>query len=83
VQLAPVALQVGPPSGGGGGGGAVTTHVPASWPTTTAHAFPAQQSLVDVQEPPVLTHIGVAQRSTPPASGKHGAPPQHSEENVH
>jgi hypothetical protein len=91
MQLPPAALHVGPASGdgGGGGGGAAGTHFPASWPGTTAHALPAQQSLVDVQRPFVATHVGPPpgaggwQRRTPAPSGKHGVPPQHSDEKVH
>jgi hypothetical protein len=85
----PAPLHVGPPSCGGGGGGAAGTQVPASWPGTTEHAFPAQQSLVDVQRPLVLTQVGPPPGawgwhfSTPAASGRHGVPPQHSDENVH
>jgi hypothetical protein len=57
-------------------------------PATSEHALPAQQSLVDVQTPDVFTHVGPVaaggwQRSVPCASGKHGVPPQHSDENVH
>ena len=81
-------LHVVPPSVGGGGGGAAGTQVPASCPATIEHAFPAQQSLDDVQSPEVCTHVGPVveagwQRSTPAPSGRHGVPPQHSDENVH
>jgi hypothetical protein len=51
--------------------------------------LPAQQSLDDVQTPDVWTQVGPPlgfgawQRRTPAPSGKHGVPPQHSDENVH
>jgi hypothetical protein len=89
MQAPPAVLHIGPPSGGGGGGGAAGVHLPASWPATIVHALPAQQSLVDVHVPLVLTHVTPPsgawgwQRSVPCASGKHGVPPQHSDEKVH
>jgi hypothetical protein len=90
AHVPPAILQVGPPSaaGGGCGGGAAGVQVPASWPATSEQAWPAQQSLVEVQRPPMLTHVGPVaaggwQRSVPLLSGKHGVPPQHSDENVH
>jgi hypothetical protein len=89
MHASPDALQVGPPSGGGGGGDATGTHVPPSWPAGMEQAFPLQQSLDEVQRPDVATHVippsgdGAWQRSTPELSGRHGVPPQHSEENVH
>jgi hypothetical protein len=88
-QTTPVLLQVGastPPSdggGGGGGGGVVATHVPVSWPTTRLQVVPAQQSLGEVHVPLAFTHFVAVQRSVPFASGMHGVPPQHSDENVH
>jgi hypothetical protein len=51
--------------------------------------WPVQQSPVVVQAPPAGTQVvppsggGRRQRSTPWPSGTQGAPPQHSEENLH
>ena len=60
-------------------------HVPAIRPVTTSQTLPTQQSLVDVQSAPTFTQVvdGGWQRSTPPASGRQGVPPQHSDENAH
>ena len=67
-------------SPGGGGGGA--PHVPTVAPGGTVQGKPAQQSPLEVQAPPVGEQL-VPQRKTPAESGRHGAPPQHSDENVH
>jgi hypothetical protein len=88
AHVPPAALHVGPPSGAGGGGSATGTQVPASWPATIEHPVPAQQSLDDVQTPDFWTQVGPVAACgwhfrTPCASGKHGVPPQHSDENVH
>ena len=90
-MLVPASPGVPPSLGGGGGGGgeAAGVHFPASCPAMIVHALPAQQSLVEVQTPFVATQVGPPpaaggwQRRVPPASGKQGVPPQHSDENVH
>jgi hypothetical protein len=63
-----------------GGGGA--PQVPTVPPGGTVHGRPAQQSPLVVHAPPDGEQVE-PQRRTPEESGKHGAPPQHSDENVH
>jgi hypothetical protein len=82
-----VLAQIGaPPSVPVGNGG--TSHLPEVAPGGMMQARPAQQSPFDVQTEPTGWQVtppsfSARQRSTPPASGTQGAPPQHSDENVH
>lgn len=72
----------------GGGGGWTATQVPEIAPGAKLQAPPMQQSPFDVQTSDTCWQVGpvgagALQRRTPLPSGKHGVPPQHSDENEH